>query len=105
MEEHLKTLEFENEQYGFVEVMSNCRHTICSILICLCFGARISKDKLNQEHRERTQRCDDDYHAKASGFHAGASPTLSTSIGGCEGAPAEADGVFGANNKSKKRIC
>ncbi|KAI3745363.1 hypothetical protein L1987_58474 [Smallanthus sonchifolius] len=45
-EEHLKTLEFENSQNGFVEVMSNCRLTICSILICLCFGARISKEKI-----------------------------------------------------------
>ncbi|KAJ0682026.1 putative cytochrome P450 [Helianthus annuus] len=45
-EEHLKMLELENSQRGFVEVMSNCRLTICSILICLCFGARISKEKI-----------------------------------------------------------
>ncbi|KVH96934.1 cytochrome P450 77A3 [Cynara cardunculus var. scolymus] len=46
LEEHLKMLESENSQHGFVEVMSTCRLTICSILICLCFGARISKGKI-----------------------------------------------------------
>ncbi|CAH1422147.1 unnamed protein product [Lactuca virosa] len=46
IEEHMKTLESENSQHGFIEVMSTCRLTICSILICLCFGARFSKEKL-----------------------------------------------------------
>ncbi|CAH1423811.1 unnamed protein product [Lactuca virosa] len=45
-EEHMKIVESENSQYGFVEVMSTCRLTVCSILICLCFGARISKEKI-----------------------------------------------------------
>lgn len=46
IEEHMKTLESENSQHGFIEVMNTCRLTICSILICLCFGARFSKEKL-----------------------------------------------------------
>ncbi|XP_023771390.1 cytochrome P450 77A1 [Lactuca sativa] len=45
-EEHMKIVESENSQHGFVEVMSTCRLTVCSILICLCFGARISKEKI-----------------------------------------------------------
>lgn len=31
---------------GFIEVMSNCRLTICTILICLCFGAKISEERI-----------------------------------------------------------
>ncbi|KAB2598455.1 cytochrome P450 77A3-like [Pyrus ussuriensis x Pyrus communis] len=31
---------------GIVHVMSECRLTICSILICLCFGAKISDEKI-----------------------------------------------------------
>ncbi|XP_071709666.1 cytochrome P450 77A2-like [Rutidosis leptorrhynchoides] len=45
-EEHMKMIQFENLKHGSVEVMSTCRLTICSILICLCFGARISKEKI-----------------------------------------------------------
>ncbi|KAI3498892.1 hypothetical protein L1887_34678 [Cichorium endivia] len=45
-EEHMKVLESENSKHGYVEVMSTCRLTVCSILICLCFGARISKEKI-----------------------------------------------------------
>ncbi|KAK6133353.1 hypothetical protein DH2020_032924 [Rehmannia glutinosa] len=33
-------------QAGYVEVMKNCRLTICSILICLCFGVKISEDRI-----------------------------------------------------------
>nr|XP_043627185.1 cytochrome P450 77A1-like [Erigeron canadensis] len=50
-EEHLKRVESENSQHGFVEVMSNCRFTICKILICLCFGAKISKEKIKNIER------------------------------------------------------
>ncbi|CAK9176705.1 unnamed protein product [Ilex paraguariensis] len=46
MENHMKRLENEFLQKGFVEVMKNCRLTICSILICLCFGAKISEDRI-----------------------------------------------------------
>ncbi|XP_076882843.1 cytochrome P450 77A3-like [Bidens hawaiensis] len=46
LKEHLKILELENSQKGFVDVMINVRLTICSILICLCFGAKLSKEKM-----------------------------------------------------------
>ncbi|KAI4295870.1 hypothetical protein L6164_035868 [Bauhinia variegata] len=46
MEAHMKRLRKEAQENGFVEVMSNCRLTICSILICLCFGAKISEDRI-----------------------------------------------------------
>ncbi|XP_011037689.1 PREDICTED: cytochrome P450 77A4-like [Populus euphratica] len=45
-ENHMKRLKTEALENGFVEVMSNCRLTICSILICLCFGARISEERI-----------------------------------------------------------
>ncbi|KAL9236914.1 hypothetical protein vseg_011527 [Gypsophila vaccaria] len=32
------------EDDNVVEVMSNCRLTICSILICICFGAKINEN-------------------------------------------------------------
>ncbi|OWM77691.1 hypothetical protein CDL15_Pgr017091 [Punica granatum] len=46
MENHMERLRREALEKGFVEVMSNCRLTICSILICLCFGAKISEDQI-----------------------------------------------------------
>ncbi|XAR53775.1 hypothetical protein NMG60_11022456 [Bertholletia excelsa] len=46
MENHMKRLQNEVKEKGFVEVMSNCRLTICSVLICLCFGAKISEEKI-----------------------------------------------------------
>ncbi|KAF3451695.1 hypothetical protein FNV43_RR07791 [Rhamnella rubrinervis] len=45
-EYHMKRLHKEASENGFVEVMSNCRLTICSVLICLCFGAKISEDRI-----------------------------------------------------------
>ncbi|KAB5560441.1 hypothetical protein DKX38_005398 [Salix brachista] len=45
-ENHMKRIKRESLENGFVEVMSNCRLTICSILICLCFGARISEERI-----------------------------------------------------------
>lgn len=42
----MKNLEEEASQKGFVEVMSNLRLTVCKILICLCFGAKISEDRI-----------------------------------------------------------
>lgn len=47
MESHMKRLNSEAFDNGsFVEVMSSCRLTICSILICLCFGAKISEERI-----------------------------------------------------------
>ncbi|CAL5409606.1 unnamed protein product [Camellia sinensis] len=46
IETHLNRLRVEASNKGFVEVMSNCRLTTCSILICLCFGAKISEDRI-----------------------------------------------------------
>ncbi|GMN49850.1 hypothetical protein TIFTF001_019011 [Ficus carica] len=44
LENHMKRLRKEALENGVVEVMSNCRLTICSVLICLCFGAKISEE-------------------------------------------------------------
>ncbi|PSS04706.1 Cytochrome P450 77A3 like [Actinidia chinensis var. chinensis] len=46
MENHLTRLLDEATEMGHVEVMRNCRLTICSVLICLCFGAKISEDRI-----------------------------------------------------------
>ncbi|KAH7858703.1 hypothetical protein Vadar_026933 [Vaccinium darrowii] len=46
VENHLNRIRKQAQEKGFVEVMSNCRLTICSILICLCFGAKISEDRI-----------------------------------------------------------
>ncbi|KAG2259945.1 hypothetical protein Bca52824_079239 [Brassica carinata] len=46
MENHMKRIQTESVEKGFVEVMSQCRLTICSILICLCFGAKITEEKI-----------------------------------------------------------
>ncbi|XP_059430281.1 cytochrome P450 77A1-like [Corylus avellana] len=48
LENHMKRLRREASEKGFVEVMSNCRLTICSVLICLCFGAKISEDEIKK---------------------------------------------------------
>lgn len=46
MENHMKRLQDEASRLGYVEVMSNCRLTICSILICLCFGVKVSEERI-----------------------------------------------------------
>ena len=46
MEAHMRRIQNEAHENGFVEVMSNCRLTICSILICLCFGAKITEERI-----------------------------------------------------------
>ncbi|GAV73946.1 p450 domain-containing protein, partial [Cephalotus follicularis] len=46
LENHMKRLKREAFENGFVEVMRSCRLTICSVLICLCFGAKISEDRI-----------------------------------------------------------
>ncbi|XP_043688235.1 cytochrome P450 77A1 [Telopea speciosissima] len=45
---HLDRLRKEAAELGSVEVMSNCRFTICSILICICFGAKISESRVKE---------------------------------------------------------
>lgn len=45
-EYHMKRLHREAIENGFIEVMGNCRLTICSVLICLCFGAKIAEDRI-----------------------------------------------------------
>ncbi|WCJ20250.1 cytochrome P450 family 77 subfamily B polypeptide 1 [Euphorbia peplus] len=45
-ENHMKRIKLDAYENGFVEVMKNCRLTICSILICICFGARIPEDRI-----------------------------------------------------------
>lgn len=46
VESHMKRLQDESARAGYVEVMSHCRLTICSILICLCFGIKVSQDEI-----------------------------------------------------------
>lgn len=46
IESHLDRLRKENSEKGFVEVMSNCRLSVCSILICICFGAKIPEQEI-----------------------------------------------------------
>lgn len=46
IEDQLKRLRNEASENGFVEVLSNCRLTMCGILICICFGAKISEDRI-----------------------------------------------------------
>uniref|UniRef100_A0A1J3CR29 Cytochrome P450 77A3 n=1 Tax=Noccaea caerulescens TaxID=107243 RepID=A0A1J3CR29_NOCCA len=46
MANHMKRIKTQNVEQGYVEVMNQCRLTICSILICLCFGAKISEEKI-----------------------------------------------------------
>ncbi|XP_050215309.1 cytochrome P450 77A4-like [Mercurialis annua] len=45
-ENHMKRIKREAFENGSVEVMSSCRLTICSVLICICFGARISEERI-----------------------------------------------------------
>lgn len=42
----MERLNKEASEVGYVEVMSNCRLTFCSVLICLCFGAKISEQRI-----------------------------------------------------------
>lgn len=48
LENHHKRMQKEALEKGFVEVISNCRLTICSVLICLCFGAKISEQRITE---------------------------------------------------------
>ncbi|CAL9114646.1 unnamed protein product [Musa textilis] len=44
MANHLARLRAEFEATGAVQMISNCRLTICSILACICFGARVPEN-------------------------------------------------------------
>lgn len=43
MENHMKKLQNEAFENGYVDVMDICRFTVCSILVCICFGAKIQE--------------------------------------------------------------
>ncbi|CAA6658252.1 unnamed protein product [Spirodela intermedia] len=45
---HLVRLRREQQDKGSVQVMDNCRLTICSILVCICFGARVAESLVQQ---------------------------------------------------------
>ncbi|KAJ0974723.1 hypothetical protein J5N97_016688 [Dioscorea zingiberensis] len=38
---HLSRLRNQQLNHGFIHIMPNCRLTICSILVCICFGAKV----------------------------------------------------------------
>ncbi|XP_042462933.1 cytochrome P450 77A3-like [Zingiber officinale] len=44
MANHLARLRAEFAVAGAVQVMANCRLTVCSILVCICFGARVPEE-------------------------------------------------------------
>ncbi|XP_050208681.1 cytochrome P450 77A1-like [Mercurialis annua] len=48
MENHMKRLQNEALEQGCVDVMEICRFTVCSILVCICFGAKISEDWIRE---------------------------------------------------------
>ncbi|WCJ30860.1 cytochrome P450 family 77 subfamily B polypeptide 1 [Euphorbia peplus] len=48
MENHMKRLELETSEHGFVDVMDIYRFTVCNILICICFGAKLSEDWIKE---------------------------------------------------------
>ena len=45
---HLRRLRAEFAAAGAVRVMASCRLSICSILICICFGAKIPDDLIRE---------------------------------------------------------
>ncbi|KAL0310710.1 UNVERIFIED_CONTAM: cytochrome [Sesamum angustifolium] len=51
VDNHMKRLRDEASRVGYVEVMRNCRLTTCSILVCLCFGVKISEDHIRTIER------------------------------------------------------
>lgn len=51
MKNHMGRIRSEFENTGAVKVMDNCRLTVCSILVCICFGAKVA-ESLVQEIEE-----------------------------------------------------
>ncbi|KAJ4838699.1 hypothetical protein Tsubulata_003137 [Turnera subulata] len=48
LENHMKRLQTEAQQNGFVDVMDVCRFTVCSILVYICFGAKIGEEWIKE---------------------------------------------------------
>ncbi|XP_078436792.1 cytochrome P450 77A3-like [Wolffia australiana] len=48
MANHLARLRLEMGASGSILVMDQCRLTICSILLCICFGAKVSEQLVQQ---------------------------------------------------------
>lgn len=46
MENHMGRVKTQALEKGYVEVMAQCRLTICSIIICICFGAKITEERI-----------------------------------------------------------
>ncbi|ERN19528.1 hypothetical protein AMTR_s00062p00048540 [Amborella trichopoda] len=46
MKNHLERLKLQAQEKGFIEVLSSCRVTISSILVCICFGAKVAEDEI-----------------------------------------------------------
>ena len=44
----MERIQEEAQETGSLEVMGNCRLTICSILICICFGAKIPETRIKE---------------------------------------------------------
>ncbi|GMH30274.1 hypothetical protein Nepgr_032117 [Nepenthes gracilis] len=44
LDNHMESLRRQAAEDGVVEVMAGCRKTVCSILICLCFGSKITEE-------------------------------------------------------------
>lgn len=45
---HMDRLHRQSAVLGGVEVMANCRLTICSVLVCLCFGAKLPEAQIKE---------------------------------------------------------
>lgn len=48
IKKHLDRMQKESSEVGAVLVMNNCRLTICSILVCLCFGMKIPESGIKE---------------------------------------------------------
>ncbi|KAF5742183.1 cytochrome P450 family protein [Tripterygium wilfordii] len=55
MENLLKWLQKEADENGVVEVMRNCRRTICGILVCICFGIKMSEEEIKKIENVTTE--------------------------------------------------
>ncbi|CAN0852376.1 Cytochrome P450 77A3 [Linum grandiflorum] len=48
LENHMDELQSEFKRLGHVDVMDTCRFTVCRILVCICFGAKISEEWIHE---------------------------------------------------------
>ncbi|KMS96731.1 hypothetical protein BVRB_8g200360 [Beta vulgaris subsp. vulgaris] len=44
IDNHMGLIKDQAQDKGYVEVMSQCRLTICSVIICICFGAKLPQE-------------------------------------------------------------